>query len=247
MKSGFYVYGIFLPPGPQNLSLQGLDKEPVNMEIVDNFAVLYSMAKQERYLASRRNLLAHERVLEEAMQAGYRNLLPMQFGLVVPDWNKFSQQLIKPCHQVMNELLAKLAGNREVGIKVYWEQEAEIQALLTENPDLKAQRDNLAGRKLSMDQVIRIGQAIEEEINDRKQGIIEMFQDALNSLAIEIVENELQTEKMIYNAAYLIPWESEVKFGENVEAIDSKFEGRFRIRYNNFTAPYNFARIEKKD
>lgn len=247
MKSGFYIYGIFPLPGPQNLSLQGLDKEPVNLKIVDEFAVLYSTAKQERYLASRRNLLNHEKVLEEAMDAGYRNVLPMQFGLVVLDWDKFSQKLTLPLAEAMRKLLAKLEGNREVGIKIYWEPDAEIQALLVENPDIKAKRDKLAGRNLSMDQVIQIGQTIEQEINHRKQEIIEIFQTTLNQMAIEVVENDLQTEKMIYNAAYLINWEEESEFGKKVEALDSKFEGRFRIRYNSFTAPYNFTRIEQKD
>ncbi|NEN93250.1 MAG: GvpL/GvpF family gas vesicle protein [Okeania sp. SIO3H1] len=247
MKSGFYVYGIFLPPGPQNLSLQGLDKEAVNIQIVDEFAVLYSMAKQERYLASRRNLVTHEKVLESAMEAGYRNVLPMRFGLVVSDWEKFSQQLTNPFEQVMKELFVKLENNREVGIKVYWEPDAEIKRLLVENPELKSQRDSLVGKNLSMDEVIQIGQTIEQEMNSRKQDIVEIFQTTLNKIAIEVVENDLQTEKMIYNAAYLIPWEKESEFGEKVEAIDSKFEGRFKIRYNSFTAPFNFARIEQKD
>jgi Gas vesicle synthesis protein GvpL/GvpF. len=98
-----------------------------------------------------------------------------------------------------------------------------------------------------MDEVIGIGQAIEEKMNSRKQDIIQMFQTNLNQMSIDVVENDLQTEKMIYNAAYLIPWESEPEFGEKVEAIDSKFEGRFTIRYNSFTAPFNFARIEQED
>mgnify|MGYP006249438841 FL=1 len=119
MKSGFYVYGMFMPPGPQNLSFQGLDKEAVNIKIVDGFAVLYSIAKQEHYLASRRNLLTHEKVLELAMEAGYQNVLPMQFGLVVSDWEQLSQQLTDPFEEAMKELFAKLENNREVGIKAY--------------------------------------------------------------------------------------------------------------------------------
>jgi hypothetical protein len=50
-------------------------------------------------------------------------------------------------------------------------------------------------------------------------------------------------EKMIYNAAYLIPWETEEKFSVIVEEIDGKFGDRLRIRYNNFTAPYTFAQL----
>jgi hypothetical protein len=50
---------------------------------------------------------------------------------------------------------------------------------------------------------------------------------------------------MIYNAAYLIPWDDEPQFGEQVEQLDQKFDSRLKIRYNNLTAPYNFARLEE--
>jgi hypothetical protein len=62
-------------------------------------------------------------------------------------------------------------------------------------------------------------------------------------LAEEFVENDPMTEEMIYNAAYLIPWDSESNFSEKVEAIDQKLGDRLRIRYNNFTAPYTFAQL----
>merc|ERR1712183_1001314 len=123
----------------------------------------------------------------------------------------------------------------------------EIFAKLENNQELKTQRDSLVGQNLSMDQVLQIGQAIEQEMNSRKQGIIEVFQTTLNQMAIEVVENEVQTEKMIYNAAYLIPWEKEPEFGEKVEAIDDQFKGKFTIRYNSFTAPFNFAQIEQQN
>ncbi|MCZ8162021.1 MAG: GvpL/GvpF family gas vesicle protein [Microcystis sp. LE19-196.1B] len=51
------------------------------------------------------------------------------------------------------------------------------------------------------------------------------------------------TDDMIYNAAYLIPWEQEPEFSQNVEAIDQQFGDRLRIRYNNLTAPYTFAQL----
>jgi Gas vesicle synthesis protein GvpL/GvpF len=62
-------------------------------------------------------------------------------------------------------------------------------------------------------------------------------------LAIERIENDLLTDSMIYNAAYLIPWDAEPRFSEQVEALDQQFENRLRIRYNNFTAPFNFAQL----
>lgn len=243
MGTGLYLYGIFPSPGPQHLHVQGLDKQPVHAHTIDDFVFLYSETQQERYLASRKNLLGHEKVLEQAMEHGYRTLLPLQFGLIIDTWDTVSTQLLEPRGDRLQHLFSKLDGNREVGIKLMWDQSAELETLMVEHDDLRAKRDRLEGTNLSMDQVVQIGQAIERAIEQRKQTIVEAFQQTLNSLAIEVVENDLLTDDMIYNAAYLIEWDNEARFSELVEHLDQQFEGRLKIRYNNFTAPFNFAQL----
>jgi hypothetical protein len=243
MGCGLYLYGIFPSKGIQEMTLEGLDQQPVQSYTMDDFTFLYSEAQQERYLASRRNLLGHERVLEQAMEQGYRTLLPLQFGLIIDDWATVEEQLIKTQGDGLKKLFSKLEGQREVSIKIFWEADRELEDLMSENTALRAERDRLEGTSLSMDQIVKIGQAIEREMDDRKQGIIDRFQETLNELAIERIENDLLTDSMIYNAAYLIPWDAEPRFSEQVEALDQQFENRLRIRYNNFTAPFNFAQL----
>jgi hypothetical protein len=243
MGNGLYLYGIFPAPGPKDLNLEGLDRQPVQTHAINDFVFLYSEAQQGRYLASRRNLLGHEKVLEQAMEKGYRTLLPLQFGLIIENWETVNQQLIVPQGQGLGELFNKLDGQREVGVKVFWEANAELEALLQEDKDLLAERDRLEGKSLNMDQVVQIGQAIERAMANRRQGIIEVFQATLNPLAVEVVENDALTDAMIYNAAYLIPWDEETHFSQQVEALDQQFDQRLRIRYNNFTAPFNFAQL----
>jgi Gas vesicle synthesis protein GvpL/GvpF len=243
MGCGLYLYGIFPSAGIQEMMLEGLDQQPVQSHTVDEFTFLYSESQQERYLASRRNLLGHERVLEQAMERGHRTLLPLQFGLIVDDWATVEDQLIKTQSEGLKKLFSKLEGRREVSIKIFWEADRELEDLMEENAALRAERDRLEGTSLSMDQIVKIGQAIEREMGDRKQEIIEVFQETLNPLAIERIENDLLTDSMIYNAAYLIPWEAEPQFSDQVEALDQQFENRLRIRYNNFTAPFNFAQL----
>jgi hypothetical protein len=238
------LYGIFPDEITETLVLEGLDEQPVHSQVVDGFCFLYSEALREKYLASRRNLLAHERVLEQTMHEGYRVLLPLRFGLVVKDWETIMSQLINPHKDQLNQLFQKLAGKREVSIKVFWDAKAELQNMMESHQELKQQRDNMEGKKLSMEEVIQIGQLIESNLLARKQAVIQAFSSELDPLAQEIVVNDTMTEEMIYNAAFLIPWESESEFGERVEMIDQKFGDRLRIRYNNFTAPYTFALLD---
>ncbi|MFZ9738109.1 MAG: GvpL/GvpF family gas vesicle protein [Prochlorotrichaceae cyanobacterium] len=244
MSYGFYLYGIFPAPGPQGLDLQGLDKQEVKTHTIADFVFLYSSAQQERYLASRKNLMGHAKVLEDAMSAGFRNHLPLPLNrLIFQTWAEVEAQIITPYQDHLKILFEHLVGKREVGLKIYWDEAAELERLLEHNEPLRQQRDRLEGRQLSMDEVIRIGQAIETALTNHQTQIIEVFQTHLTPLAIEVVENDLQTESMIYNSAYLIEWDQESAFSQVVEDLDSKFENRLRLRYNNFTAPYNFASL----
>lgn len=98
-----------------------------------------------------------------------------------------------------------------------------------------------------MDEVVSIGQAIEDRLEHRKTTIIDAFRTALNPFGTDVVENDPLTDAMIYNAAYLIPWDDEPNFADAIDALDQQFEDRLRIRYNNFTAPFNFAQLEQLD
>ena len=243
----FYLYGIFPAPGPADLSITGLDKQEVKAHHLDQFTFLYSEACQTRYLASRRNLLGHEKVLETAMLQGHHTLLPLQFGLTVQDWDRVQVDLVDPHAQGLTRLFQRLDGHREVSVKVLWDATRELEMLMQDNDELRAHRDELEGKQLSMDQVIRIGQQIEAALEDRKQGVIAQFREALHPLAVDVIENDPMTDAMIYNAAYLIAWNDEAEFSHAIEALDHEFEERLRIRYNNFTAPYNFAQLSHID
>jgi hypothetical protein len=243
MNNGLYLYGILPAPISEKVVLEGLDQQPVQSYSVDGFNFLYSEAKKEKYLTSRRNLLCHEKVLELAMSEGFRTLLPLRFGLVVKTWETVTDQLTRPHKEKLEELFQKLEGRREVSVKVFWNSQSEIQGLLESNVSLKKKRDAMEGKALSQSEIIEIGKLIENGLQLRKQAVIDAFCSELNALAEEFVENDPMTEEMIYNAAYLIPWESESNFSQKVEAIDQKFGDRLRIRYNNFTAPYTFAQL----
>ncbi|MFM6409919.1 MAG: GvpL/GvpF family gas vesicle protein, partial [Microcystis sp.] len=170
-------------------------------------------------------------------------LLPLRFGLVIKTWESVTEQLITPYKTQLKELFAKLSGQREVSIKIFWDNKWELQADLESNPKLKQERDAMMGKNLNMEEIIHIGQLIEATVLQRKQDIIQVFRDQLNHRAQEVIESDPMTDDMIYNAAYLIPWEQEPEFSQNVEAIDQQFGDRLRIRYNNLTAPYTFAQL----
>jgi len=241
--AGIYLYGMVSAPGPRHLVATGIDQQPVQIMTLGPLVIFYSTAQQDRYLASRTNLLTHERVLEKIMQEGHRSVLPLQFGLVVSDWAQVQQDLVVPRQDRLLELLNHLEGKREVGVKVFWDPQKELQLGLEADPQLKQRRDQMAGFPLGLDAVVRIGQELEQMLESRRLRIASTFLETLRTLSSEVVEGELLTENMACNLAFLIPWDSEPEFSRQVECLDHLFQQRLRIRYNNFTAPYNFARL----
>jgi len=227
-----------------DLKLQGMNKQPVQLQVISPFTVIYSNAQEARYLASRANLLAHETVIEAVMKVNVTEVpLPLQFGLVVEDWEEVEQQLIEGHQADLHTLLERLRGKREVGIKIFWDQTAELQLVLAEDPVLHQKREALMGKILSLDEAIAIGQELESALLERQQLIISTFLETLQPLSCDYIEGDLLTENMLYNAAFLIDWHQEPEFAIAVENLDAKFNHRLRIRYNNFTAPYNFVQL----
>jgi hypothetical protein len=243
---GLYLYAI-LPEGKlSSLDLPGMDKQPVQLKSIPPFTIAYSETDRERFLASRAHLLTHERVIEAVMQAVDVHEavpLPLQFGMVVEDWQQVKSDLIEGHEADLSGLLGNLVGKREVGIKIFWDPTQELNLALEENLELKARRDALAEKILSMDEAIAIGQELEAALEQRQTEIIDAFKHQLEPLSHEYVENDLMTENMLYNAAFLIDWDKEPQFAELVEELDQKFGDRLRIRYNDFTAPFNFVAL----
>lgn len=246
---GLYLYAII---GEQyldqvsELAIKAMDGQVIQFWQISPFAIAYSEAKQEHYLASRANLLTHETAIEALMRALEPERvvpLPLQFGLVINDWAEVEQDLIDQHKETLTALLANLQGKREVGIKLFWNQVTELNLLMEENIPLRQKKESLLGKTLSMDEAINIGQELEACLEARQQEIITSFLALLRPLCHEYVEGELLTESMVYNASFLIDWEMEEKFAAAVEQLDQEFDQRLRIRYNNFTAPFNFANL----
>lgn len=248
-----YLYAIFQAENLElikNVELTGMNAQPVLFHALPPFAIAYSESQQDRYLASRSNLLTHETVLESLMKAIDPYLavpLPLQFGLVADAWEEVQTDLLIPYEDQLKQLIQNLIGKREVSVKLFWNQTEELNLAVAENQGLSQRREALVGKVLSMDETIAIGQELEAAIEERQQTIIDAFVNTLQPLSYEYVEGELLTESMIYNGSFLIDWQKEPEFAAAVENLDRQFENRLRIRYNDFTAPYNFVNVDRDE
>lgn len=101
--------------------------------------------------------------------------LPLQFGLVVDEWEEVRRDLLIPYEDQLKNLINNLIGKREVSVKLFWNQNEELNFAVAENRGLQQRREALMGKVLSMDEAIAIGQELESAIEDRKQIVIDTF------------------------------------------------------------------------
>src|SRR5215212_5694432 len=87
-----YVYGVTRAGATERSPGEGIDGQLVEVAAHDGLAALVSDAPKVPVKASRRNLMAHSRVLQSVI--AHTCVLPMRFGVVMPSRDAVVEQLL---------------------------------------------------------------------------------------------------------------------------------------------------------
>lgn len=138
-----YVYGITRADHPLRLKDRGVGPEPAPLRVVrgERLAAVVSDAP-ENLRPKRRDLEAHERVLESLVADG--TVLPMRFGAVAAGDEAVRRELDEHAAWY-EERIEGLAGRREVNVKAFHNEQAVLSELMRTNPDLRAANEALRG------------------------------------------------------------------------------------------------------
>jgi hypothetical protein len=131
-----YVYAFTGASHPLPLDgLAGVGERKPALRLVrqDGLAAVVSDAP-ENLRAKRRDVEAHERVLDTLLAAG--TVLPMRFGTVASDDEAVKAELASGAKRY-TRLLKRLAGKLEVNVKAVHREDAVLRELLHDNRDLR--------------------------------------------------------------------------------------------------------------
>ncbi len=132
-----YVYGIIRathPPLGRDLDGIGDPARPVRVLRRGELAALVSDAP-EGLRPKRRDLLAHQRVLDEAGAGGV--VLPMRFGSASPDDETVITVLAERAEDFLERLRA-LDGRAEYNIKANHDEEAVLRLIMADHDDIRS-------------------------------------------------------------------------------------------------------------
>jgi len=246
-KEGKYIYGIVRSDSRLEYGHIGIGerKDLVYSINYKDIAAIVSNSPIIKYEARRVFMIAHEKVLEEVMKLF--TILPVRFSTISESDDETKiQNILKKDYNKFSDLLDKMNGKKELGLKVVVFSEKDFyQHILEKYKDISSMKEKL--QKLSSDkihyQLMKIGEMVSDALKKEKESFKNMILDALNPLAEDVKINANYGDMMILNAAFLIKNETEPAFDTAVKELDNIRIGFFTFKYVGTLPPYNFVNL----
>jgi len=242
---GKYLYCIIRTLEPCQFQTRGIGEMGCAVSTVSymSLAAVISDSPVVVYDNSRRNMMAHTVVLEEVMRDF--TLLPVRFGTVAPNAEAIQEQVLQRRYDELTQSLGEIEGRVELGLKAFWYEGAIYEEIVAENSPVRRLRDSLRDRtpEESYYDRIRLGEMVEAAMERKRNVDSEKVLDRLRPLVYKTRTNQLITDRMVLNAAFLVDRDNEAAFDQAVQALDADMGKRMMFKYVGPVAPYNFVNI----
>jgi hypothetical protein len=236
-----YIYGIV--PGDVELTedARGLGEREVRLVRHGDIAALVSDIEVRDAIGRPEDLTAHEELLDAtALEAP---VLPFRFGAVMTDQDAVAEELLAPNHDAFASALEELEGRTEYVVKVRFSEQRLLKEVVSENSEAAELRDTIrdtdeAGTR---DARIRLGEIIQQEIEERRGQEVRALVEELGDLAVAHAELAPTHEYEAANVAFLVESSAQDDFTDAVEDIAADHGDRLSFRLLGPLAPYDFV------
>jgi hypothetical protein len=238
---GEYIYGIVEEPQLRRFGFTGVGEADVYSINHQRIAAIVSDTELSEIDPTRKNVQAHTVVQDELLKE--YTLLPMGFGMITASADEVRGLLEKNYEGLTNEL-NRLAGNIEVELKLYWDQETIIKEIQGENQELSRLKAKIKAASSPAEirsLMIEAGKLVDNIVLDWKTRYADMVYTVLKELSYQAKMNNPVGLKNLLNASFLIDKSRESEFKEQVYTLDSKFQGKVNFKYVGPMPPYNFV------
>jgi hypothetical protein len=238
-----YVYGVIRSQGASPPEGAGIDGEPVGVVVHGSVAALTSDVPVDFTEAGREQLLAHSRVLEEAMQGS--TVLPMRFGVILPDEQTVHDRLLAPYSEELEAQLEAMDGKVEVTIKGIYDEAALLREVLAENREIAELKKAIHGKPEAATyyERIRLGELVVAALDERRATVAPQLIDLLAPFAGDVRVGEPVHERMAVNASFLVERSRLGEFDRIVDQIGAEQAGRIQLKYTGPLPPHSFVEL----
>ena len=197
-------------------------------------------------------LVSHQKNIENIMNSGCVNIIPMQLGTVVSSGNDVIKILINGV-SIYNEIFEIIEDFEEIDVAAVWNDFGGIIKNVSDSPQIKIMKEKIVGNnKYNEEDTIAIGKFIKEKIDQKNNKISNEVANSLMSFCGNAKKHETMNDEMPVNYAFLVRKESKEEFLEKINELDSKYENKLNFKIVGPLPCYSFYTIqteliEKKD
>lgn len=193
------------------------------------------------YDPTRKNVLAHQRVITRVMQ-NY-TIIPVAFGTVGNNKNEIVK-IIAANYDQFHEQLDFLKDKSELGLRITWLEDGFNQDI--EDDDIKELKEKVIGK--DEDEVlalkIQLGKLVEQATMRKKDEYTNEIYEPLSKIAIQSKLKDGIPIKTVFNASFLINNADSVMFDQKVDELCKPFEHKLSFSYTGPWPPYNFVSMK---
>jgi len=245
MNEGKYLYCIINESQERTFGPMGIgDREDeVHTLCFRDLACVISSTSMTKYVISRENLIAHQKVIEEVMKD--HTVLPVRFCTIATSTEEIRNLMMKR-YQELKNLLRSMDNKVELGLKVFWrDMEGIFKEIGQTHAGIKNLKEKLTKDPAasSRDKKVDLGKKVKEALDGKREAEAEEILDVLRPKWVDFRKSKTAGDNMILNSAFLIDRLHEMEFDDIIEDMNRKYEDRMIFKYVGPVAPFNFAEL----
>ncbi|MBU4590564.1 MAG: GvpL/GvpF family gas vesicle protein [Candidatus Omnitrophica bacterium] len=245
MDEGKYLYCVINESQDRNFGPLGIGDmgDEVHTLCFRDLACVISSTPMTKYVISRENLIAHEKVIEVVMKD--HTVLPVRFCTIATSTEEVRNLLMKR-HQELKNLLRSMDNKVELGLKVFWQaMEGIFREIGSTHKEVKSLKERLAKDPTlsSLEEKVDLGKRVKDALEKKREAETEEILDVLRPKCVDVRKNKIVGDNMILNYAFLVDEAHEREFDDYIEELSQKYKDRLNFKYVGPVAPFNFAEL----
>ena len=155
-------------------------------------------------------------------------------------------ELLRAAYDAFGDVLQKMKGKVEFGLKVLWDRDQIIREIEQEDEDIRRLKSEISSQKGSTYFArMQYGRLIDAALQSRTERYVAEIFTSLRSVSVASRSNKPIGDRMIMNAAFLVQRSREGAFDLRVKSIANDFP-ELTLQYTGPWPPYNFVAIRLK-
>ncbi|MEU2549576.1 GvpL/GvpF family gas vesicle protein [Streptomyces roseolus] len=234
-----YVYAIVSADHPAPLEgLRGVGEPPAALRTVSAGDLVAVVSDAEEGLrAKRRDVLAHEAVVEALMAHGAT--LPMRFGLLGPDDGKVTE-VLEHDGDTYRSRLTELDGHLEFHLKASRDEEDLLREIVADSVEIRELNERTRSGDAPQEDRVALGELVAREIAVRNAGQAEETLRRLEPVAARVARSEPGAGHFL-NVSFLVPAGSSKEFVHAVREEADRRGDACAFTLTGPLPPYSFV------